>query len=133
MDVVTLLSESRRAGLTVEANGDGLYVEGPTEQRELVKQLQESKAEILKHLNGEPVESTEPATATVEPYKPFPVDVLPTAIGNYVRSAADAIGCDYSFCADCLSVSAEKFWARFFKEIGLAWPPKLANEGSDEL
>lgn len=35
----------------------------------------------------------------IERYKPFPMDVLPAAVGNYVRAASGAIGCDASFIA----------------------------------
>src|SRR6476659_2661749 len=31
------------------------------------------------------------------PYKPFPINVLPKIVGNFVSEAAAAIGCDPSF------------------------------------
>ena len=41
--------------------------------------------------------SSEPIAA--EPYKPFPVSILPAAVGNFVDAASCAIGCDASFVA----------------------------------
>jgi hypothetical protein len=35
----------------------------------------------------------------IEPYTPFPIDVLPAAVGDCVRAASCAIGCDSSFVA----------------------------------
>ncbi len=41
----------------------------------------------------------EAAPITTEAYTPFPIDVLPAVVGNYVDAASHAIGCDPAFIA----------------------------------
>ena len=50
---------------------------------------------------------TAPKTSPIEPFRPFPVDVLPEPIGEVVRRVTKAMGCDLSFVAlPALSVLA---------------------------
>ena len=44
-------------------------------------------------------EADSPPPREIIPAKPFPVHVLPGAVGEFVREAAAAIGCDVSFVA----------------------------------
>lgn len=97
MDVVKMLDDAKAAGVTVEVNGDGLLVEGPTRCRAMVKRLQEYRSQILAHLNGE-CETEEPFQPIEKP-TPFPVETLPGVVARYVQAAATAIGCPPSFVA----------------------------------
>jgi uncharacterized protein DUF3987 len=45
------------------------------------------------------VEDSTSECTPMEPYKPFPFDALPSRIGDYVRAASKAIGCESSFIA----------------------------------
>lgn len=50
---------------------------------------------------------TAPKTSLIEPFRPFPVDVLPAPIGEVVQRVTKAMGCDPSFVAlPALSVLA---------------------------
>ena len=51
------------------------------------------------HTNGVNMKATAPRTPAVDPFQPFPTDLLPDPIGEYIRTAAGSIGCCESFVA----------------------------------
>jgi hypothetical protein len=87
MDVVALLAEASRAGLTVSADGEKLMVRGPRSAEPLATLLLARKAEVLSLLRGTPAVSSEHVGRHGEPY-PVCGDTWqwPTTAGLWVCS-----------------------------------------------
>ena len=63
MDAVTLLSEAREAGFTVEAHNGDLRVRGPRTAAALVERLRAHKGELLAVLTADPMPHADRETA----------------------------------------------------------------------
>jgi len=101
MDNLKLLDDAKKEGVTLEVVNGDLRIEAPRSKKHWLDKLQPHKQEILSHLNGEPSseELAELPQECIERYQPFPVQTLPGPVGDFVRAAAEAIGCDPSFIA----------------------------------
>jgi hypothetical protein len=73
-----------------------------------------------------------------EPYQPFPVEVLPAPLAEYVRQGAAALGCDAAYLAlPCLAVAAGMIGytrvlrlKRSWRVPGVLWTLVIADSGS---
>jgi hypothetical protein len=84
--------------------------------------------------------ATAPKTAAteIEPYKPFPIDVLPAVVSEFVAAASRAIGCDPAFVAlpllGCLAraignkriIRLKRTWA----EPAIIWAAIVGKSGT---
>lgn len=66
--------------------------------REQSRSAVEETVPNSQRIDGEAVTQSRDATG-IEPFRPFPVDVLPAPVGEVVRCVAKAMGCDLSFVA----------------------------------
>ena len=91
------------------------------------------------HNNGHAQKMTTPSTRTaaVDPFRPFPTELLPSAVAEYVTSAAKAIGCDVGFvAAPMLALLAASIGATTriqvkpgWTEPAIAWCAVVAESG----
>src|SRR5262245_61551676 len=88
------------------------------------------------HLRGDADESdhAEPGPG----YSPFPLDALPAPLGEYVRQAAVALGCDASYlalpamtaCAGCIGNTRRIMLKRSWSEPCVIWTGIIGESGT---
>jgi hypothetical protein len=122
-----------------------LHVADPEQfKARLEEAISSSTPRDLQHrpeLNGRDTgDRTKPkkTVRTLEPYRPFPVDALPSLIAEYVRQAAAALGCDPAYVAlPCIAVAAGLIGftrvlrlKRTWRAPSVLWTMVVADSGS---
>jgi len=140
MDVITLLDDAKKAGVTVEVVSGDLLIEAPRSEKHWLDKLQPYKQEILSHFSGDPSseEVGEPPQECIERYQSFPDHTLPGPVGDFVRAAAEAIGCDFSYISlpllACLGRAIGNKRAirlkRTWMELAIIWAVIIGKSGT---
>ena len=142
MDVVRLLADAKKDGVKIEAIDRELRIEAAASKKHWLDKLRPHKAELLDILQGastqidDAAELEEPITTIA--YQDFPTHTLPSPVGDYVRAAAKAIGCDESFIALPLLASLARAVGnkrvirlkRTWTEPAIIWAAIVGNSGT---